>query len=75
MTRKGTDLDTYHQTIIPILFLSTWLYKAYPSNHMQNHHTSVEILQIFPNISITVSDVCYIVQKNSCVNSKCLQLV
>ena len=48
MTTRSTDLDTYHQTTIPILFLSTlWLYKAYPSNQMQNHYASIETFQPF----------------------------
>ena len=35
ITTKGTNLDTYHQTVIPISSLSSlWLYKAYPSNHV-----------------------------------------
>ena len=35
MTTRGTNLDTYHQTTIPISLLSSlWVYKAYPSNHV-----------------------------------------
>ena len=35
ITTKGTDLDTYHQTVMLISSLSSlWLFKAYPSNHV-----------------------------------------
>ena len=55
MITRGTNLDTYHQTTIPIPSLSSvWLYKAYPSNHVQNHYASVEIFQIFPSMNISV---------------------
>ena len=43
MTAEGTNLDTYHQVVIPFLFLSTWLHKASPSNHMQILYSSIEM--------------------------------
>ena len=55
ITTKGTDLDTYHQTIIPISSLSSlWLYKDYPSNHMQNHYMYVETFRTFPSTNISL---------------------
>ena len=46
MTIRGTDLDTYHQTIIPISSLSSLcLYKDYPPNHVQNAYRSVKTFQ------------------------------
>ena len=35
ITTKGTDLGTYHQTVIPTSSLNSLrMYKAYPSNHV-----------------------------------------
>ena len=55
MTTRGTNLDTYHQTTTSISSLSSlWLYKAYPSNHVQNHYVSVETFWTFPSMNISI---------------------
>ena len=55
ITTNGTDLDTYHQITIPISSLSSlWLYKAYPSNHVQNHYVYVETFWTFPSMNISL---------------------
>ena len=55
MTIRGTDLDTHHQTTIPISSLSSLcLYKDYPSNHVQNAYRSVETFWTFPSMKISV---------------------